>query len=52
MGDKLAPRTMQDTQIRIYKNAYSDEFCDKVIKKKITTGLTLISEEIKLSSWM
>ena len=31
MGDKLAPRTMQDTQIRIYKNAYSDEFCDKVI---------------------
>lgn len=31
MGDIIAPRTNQDTLIRVYKNAYTDEFCDKVI---------------------
>lgn len=31
MGDIIAPRKMQDTQIRIYKNAVSDEFCDEII---------------------
>jgi len=27
----VAPRTSQDTLIRVYKNAYTDEFCDKTI---------------------
>jgi len=32
MGDIIAPRMMQDSMIRIYKNAYTDEFCDKVME--------------------
>jgi len=31
MGDIIAPRMMQDSLIRVYKNTFTDEFCDKAI---------------------
>ena len=31
MGEVIAPRLLQDSLIRVYKNAYTDEFCDKVV---------------------
>ncbi len=49
MGDIIAPRTMQDTLIRVYKNAYTDEYCDKVVDA--WESLTKSSEEKNNHDW-
>lgn len=49
MGDIIAPRTMQDSLIRVYKNAYTDEFCDKVIDT--WESLTKSKEEKDNHDW-
>jgi hypothetical protein len=49
MGDIIAPRSMQDSLIRVYKNAYTDEFCDKAIDT--WESITKTVEEAKNHDW-
>ena len=49
MVDITAPRMMQDSMIRVYKNAYTDEFCDSVIDT--WESLTKTEEEDKNHDW-
>lgn len=49
MGDIIAPRMMQDSMIRVYKNAYTDEFCDSVIDT--WESLTKNEEESEDHDW-
>jgi hypothetical protein len=49
MGEIIAPRSMQDSLIRVYKNAYTDEFCDNAIDT--WEKLTATHSEIKDHTW-
>ena len=49
MGDIIAPRMMQDSLIRVYKNAYTDEFCDKAIET--WENITKTAQETEDHDW-
>jgi len=49
MGGTIAPRSMQDSLIRVYKNAFTDEFCDKTIDT--WENITKTSEEKENHDW-